>query len=185
MARTPSVMLDLGTQAPYFSLPEPYNNNKIISLDDFKGKLLVVFFICNHCPYVIKIQEQIAKFGSNYQKKSVAVVAINSNDVTNYPDDSPAKMIEKIKEVGYNFPYLFDESQEVAKAYRAACTPDIYLFNKNHKLIYRGQFDDARPHNDVISTGVDLKEATDALLSDKKVTTKQKPSLGCNIKFKQ
>jgi thiol-disulfide isomerase/thioredoxin len=185
MARTPSVMIELGTKAPFFSLPEPANDNKNISSDDFKNKPLVVFFICNHCPYVIKIQDALAQFGLDYQNKDIGIVAINSNDVINYPDDSPSKMIEKVQEAGYPFPYLFDESQEVAQAYQAACTPDIYLFDKEHKLVYRGQFDGARPHNDVVPNGEDLRDAVDCLLEGKKITTKQLPSLGCNIKYKE
>lgn len=183
MARTPSNMIELGTQAPDFSLLEPASN-QTISRTDFSGKPLLVVFICNHCPYVIQIREALAALGNEYQAKGVAVVAINSNDVENYVDDSPEKMIEEVKLAGYEFPYLFDETQEVAKAYQAACTPDLYLFDQEHKLYYRGQFDDARPGNDQPVTGADLRAALDALLVDEAAPEVQKASLGCNIKWK-
>lgn len=183
MARTPSTMLELGTPAPKFSLPEPVTG-KTVSLSDFAGKPLVVVFICNHCPFVKLIAEQLATVGDEFQQKSVGFVAINSNDVANYPDDSPEKMVEFVRQYAIHFPYLYDESQEIAKAYRAACTPDFYLFDADHKLAYRGQFDAARPGNDQPVTGADLTEAIRALLANIPVPAEQIPSLGCNIKWK-
>ncbi len=184
MARTPSTMLELGTAAPAFSLPEPATGN-IVSLNDFAGKPLVVAFICNHCPFVKLIAAQLATVGDDFQKQNVGFVAINSNDVANYPDDSPEKMREFFREYAINFPYLYDETQEVAKAYRAACTPDFYLFDADHKLVYRGQFDAARPGNDQPVTGADLSAAIRALLANLPIPKEQTPSLGCNIKWKQ
>ncbi len=176
-------MLPLGTTAPDFKLPD--TNGKIVSLADFKDKsALLVLFICNHCPYVKHIRTGLAQLARDYLPRSVAIVGINSNDVANYPEDSPAKMKEEVKSAGYTFPYLYDESQAVAKAYRAACTPDIYLFDKNHKLVYRGQFDDSRPGNGIPVTGKDLRAALDAVLAGKPVSPNQKASIGCNIKWK-
>ena len=183
MARTPSTMLELGTAAPDFTLLEPASGNPV-SLSDFAGKPLVVAFICNHCPFVKLIAGSLAKVAAEYQEKGVAFVAINSNDVANYPDDSPEKMLEFIGEYGVNFPYLYDETQEVAKAYRAACTPDFYLFDADHKLVYRGQYDSARPGNEQAVTGADLVDAMNALLGNLPVAGEQTPSLGCNIKWK-
>ena len=183
MALTPSTMLPLGTTAPDFKLPDP--NGKIVSLADFKGEpALLILFICNHCPYVKHIREGLAQLGREYLPRHAAIIAINSNDVANYPDDSPAKMKAEVKAAGYLFPYLYDESQAVAKAYRAACTPDIYLFDKNQKLVYRGQFDDSRPGNGVPVTGKDLRAALDAVLAGKPVSPNQTASVGCNIKWK-
>ena len=176
-------MLPLGTTAPDFKLPD--TNGKTVSLADFKDKsVLLVLFICNHCPYVKHIRAGLAQLGRDYQSKQVGIVAINSNDVANYPEDSPARMKEEVKSAGYSFPYLYDESQAVAKAYRAACTPDIYLFDKNRKLVYRGQFDDSRPGNGIPVTGKDLRVALDAVLAGKPVSPNQKASMGCNIKWK-
>lgn len=176
-------MLPLGTTAPDFKLPD--TNGKTVSLADFKGApALVVMFICNHCPYVKHIRGGLAQFARDYALKHAAIVAINSNDVENYPDDSPAKMKEEVKSAGYTFPYLYDATQEVGKAYRAACTPDIYLFDKNQKLVYRGQFDDSRPGNGVSVTGKDLRAALDDVLAGKAVSANQKASMGCNIKWK-
>ncbi len=183
MARTPSTMLELGTAAPAFSLPEP-TSGKTVSLSDFIGKPLVVVFICNHCPFVKLIAEQLATVGEEFQQKGVGFVAINSNDVANYPDDSPEKMVEFVRQYAIHFPYLYDETQEVAKAYRAACTPDFYLFDADHKLVYRGQFDEARPGNDKPVTGANLSTAIRALLANIPVPEEQIPSLGCNIKWK-
>lgn len=183
MAVTPSTMLELGTYAPDFSLPDGDGNKK--SRDDFKDSDgLLVVFICNHCPYVIHINHGLAKFAEEYQAKGLAVVAISSNDVSNYPDDSPEKMIELVGQYNFTFPYLYDETQEVAKSYRAACTPDLFLFNKDFKLVYRGQFDDSRPKSVLPVTGKDLRQATDAMLTGKTIMTNQKPSIGCNIKWK-
>ena len=177
-------MLPLGTVAPDFRLPD--TNGKIISLADLKqAPALLVVFMCNHCPYVKLIRDGLAQLGRDYQPRGVAMVGINSNDVANYPADSPAKMKAEAVSAGYTFPYLFDESQAVAKAYRAACTPDIFFFDGRQKLVYRGQFDDARPGNGAPVTGKDLRAALDAVLSGKPAPTEQKPSIGCNIKWKQ
>lgn len=184
MARTPSNMLALNTPAPDFALPEPASG-KTVRLTDFAGQPLLVAFICNHCPFVIHIQTEFAQLAREYQARGVAVVAINSNDVANYPDDSPEKMIVTARENGYTFPYLFDETQAVARAYDAACTPDLYLFDAQHRLYYRGQFDDARPGNDAPVNGADLRAALDCLLDEKPAPQVQKPSLGCNIKWKE
>ncbi len=176
-------MLPLGTTALDFKLPD--TNGKTASLADFKGKsALLVLFICNHCPYVKHIRAGLAQLARDYLPRGVAIVGINSNDVANYPEDNPAKMKEEVKSAGYSFPYLYDESQAVAKAYRAACTPDIYLFDKNHKLVYRGQFDDSRPGNGIPVTGKDLRAALDAVLAGQPVSPNQKASVGCNIKWK-
>ena len=183
MALTPSTMLELGTTAPSFRLPD--TDGRMVSLDDFRGApALLVVFMCNHCPYVKHIRSTLAAVTGDYLAKGVAVVGINSNDVANYPDDSPAKMAEEVKTIGYRFPYLFDDTQEVAKAYRAACTPDIYLFDGAAKLVYRGQFDDARPGNNLPVTGEDLTAAVEAVLAGRPVPAEQKPSMGCNIKWK-
>jgi peroxiredoxin len=177
-------MLPLDTTAPNFKLPDTHG--KLVSLDDFKDSpALLVAFICNHCPYVKHIQAQFAALAKEYQSRGVGVVAINSNDVESYPEDSPKKMAEEIKQVGYTFPYLYDETQEVAKAYRAACTPDLYLFDRDHRLVYRGQFDDSRPGNGRPVTGADLRTALDAVLAGRAVPASQRPSMGCNIKWKR
>ena len=176
-------MLPLGTTAPDFKLPD--TNGKTVALADFKDKsALLVMFICNHCPYVKHIRAGLAQLARDYLPRGVAIVGVNSNDVANYPDDSPARMKAEVKSVGYLFPYLYDESQAVAKAYRAACTPDLYLFDKGRKLVYRGQFDDSRPGNGVPVTGKDVRAALDAVLAGKPVSPNQKASMGCNIKWK-
>lgn len=182
MVAVNSTMLPLGTVAPDFRLPD--TNGKMVSLSNFKGRPLLVAFICNHCPYVKHIRTGLAQLARNYQPRGAAIVGINSNDATNYPDDSPAKMKEEVKSAGYVFPYLYDETQGVARSYRAACTPDLYLFDKDHRLVYRGQFDDSRPGNGLPVTGKDLRAALDAVLSGKPVPPGQKPSIGCNIKWK-
>ena len=183
MAQTPSTMLPLGTNAPNFQLPDP--SGKITLLADFKNApALLVAFICNHCPFVIHIRKEFASFAKEYQKRGVGIVAISSNDAENYPQDGPAKMAEESKKAGYTFPYLYDETQEVAKAYQAACTPDFFLFDRDHRLVYRGQFDDSRPSNDRPVTGKDLRAALDAVLAGHPVSSEQKPSVGCNIKWK-
>jgi thiol-disulfide isomerase/thioredoxin len=176
-------MLELGTSAPAFSLLEPATGN-IVSNSQFQEQALLVAFICNHCPYVILIRQVLRDLAQEYQAKGVAVVAINANDAANYPDDSPEKMIEEVQRQGYTFPYLYDASQNVAKAYQAACTPDFFLFDKQHRLFYRGQFDEARPGNNVVVTGTDLRHALDQLLDNLYPPAGQKPSLGCNIKWK-
>ncbi len=183
MALTPSTMLPLGTAAPDFKLPD--TTGKTVTLAEFRGKPALLFvFMCNHCPYVKHIRAGLAQLARDYQPRGVAVVGINSNDVANYPEDNPARMREEVKAAGYLFPYLYDETQAVAKAYRAACTPDLYLFDKSQKLAYRGQFDDSRPGNGIPVTGKDLRAALDAVLAGKPVTPEQKPSIGCNIKWK-
>ena len=184
MALTPSTMLALGTSAPDFSLPDAVSG-KTVSLADFDGrKALVVMFICNHCPYVKHVADELAKLGRDYQGKKVGFVAISSNDVDNYPDDSPDNMKAEAQKRGYPFPYLYDEDQSVAKAYDAACTPDFYVFDARQKLVYRGQLDDSRPNSGVPVTGADLRSAIEAVLAGEKPDEKQKPSMGCNIKWK-
>jgi len=182
MVKTASTMLPLGTAAPDFSLPDP--QSKTVSLSDFAdAAALLVIFMCNHCPFVKHVAEGIARLAREYQERGVAVVGINSNDVQNYPDDAPSKMAEELRLRGYTFPYLYDETQEVAKAYRAACTPDFYVFDKDRKLAYRGQMDASRPSNDVAVTGEDLRAALDAVLAGKPAPEEQTPSIGCNIKW--
>jgi len=184
MARTESTMLELGTTAPDFSLLEPATE-RMVSLSDFaEAKALLVIFMCNHCPYVIHIRDQLVAMIKEFQPQGLQAVAINANDVENYPDDSPEKMVEEMKRGGYNFPYLYDETQEVAKTYMAACTPDFFLFDDSQKLVYRGQFDAARPKNDTPVTGDDMREAIQATLSNAEQPTDQIPSMGCNIKWK-
>jgi peroxiredoxin len=183
MVAVNSTMLPLGTKAPDFRLPD--TNGKQISLADLKAApALLVIFMCNHCPYVKHIRVGLAQLARDYLRRGLAMVGINSNDVANYPADSPAKMAEEVKAAGYTFPYLYDESQAVAKAYHAACTPDIFLFDRDQCLVYRGQFDDGRPGNGLPVTGKDLRAALDAVLAGKPVSPEQKPSIGCNIKWK-
>jgi peroxiredoxin len=183
MALTPSTMLPLGTDAPDFRLPD--TAGKVVSLADFKkAPALAVLFICNHCPYVKHIRSALADLGRDYLKRGAAIVAISSNDAATHPDDSPEKMKQEAKSAGYAFPYLYDESQSVAKAYRAACTPDIFVFDKNHKLAYRGQFDDSRPGNGRPVTGRDLRAALDAVLDGKPAPEPKTAGIGCNIKWK-
>lgn len=183
MAETPSTMAPLGMEAPAFDLPDPRGGR--YSLEDFQdAKGLVVAFICNHCPFVKHIREELAAFGREYREKGLAMVAISSNDAETYPQDGPEAMAREAEEWGYTFPYLFDETQEVARAYRAACTPDFFLFDGEGRLAYRGQFDDSRPGNDVPVTGEDLRRAADAVLEGKAVSRPQRASIGCNIKWK-
>lgn len=183
MVAVNSTMLPLGTQAPDFRLPD--TTGKMVSLKDLKGKpALLVIFMCNHCPYVKHIRSGLAQLARDYLQRGIAMVGISSNDVANYPADSPAKMAEEAKAAGYLFPYLYDESQDVAKAYRAACTPDIYLFDQDQRLAYRGQLDDSRPGSNIPVTGKDLRAALDAVLAKKDISPQQKPSIGCNIKWK-
>jgi peroxiredoxin len=183
MARTPSTMLELGTRAPDFRLPG--TDGRTVALSDFAGReALLVMFICNHCPFVKHVQAELARLGRDCEARDVGVVAISSNDVAAYPQDGLPAMREERARAGYTFPYLLDESQEVAKAYRAACTPDLYLFDAERKLVYRGQLDDSRPGNGVPVTGQDLRAAIHALLSGQPVSPRQKASLGCNIKWK-
>ena len=183
MAATPSTMPPLGMDAPHFTLPDPHG--AMHSLADFsEAPALLVAFICHHCPFVVHIRKELGAFGREYQSKGLAVVAIASNDVAQYPQDGLEGMAQEIDEGGYTFPYLFDESQEVAKAYRAACTPDFFLFDGNRKLVYRGQFDDSRPGNEIPVTGRDLRAAADAVLEGRAVAREQRSSIGCNIKWK-
>lgn len=183
MARTPSNMLPLGTQAPDFSLMNV--DGKTVSLSDFSGApALLIMFICNHCPFVKHVADELARLGQEYTSKGAAVVAINSNDVANYPADSPEQMVAEAEERGYVFPYLYDETQEVAHAYKAACTPDFFLFDGQQQLVYRGQLDPSRPDSGIPVTGADLRAALDAVLAGKKPSEDQTPSLGCNIKWK-
>ncbi len=183
MARTPSTMLPLGTQAPDFPLVNV--DGRTVSLADFDdAPALLVVFMCNHCPFVKHLADALAQFAAAYMPKGLAMVGINSNDVANYPADSPEQMVREAEERGYQFPYLYDETQEVAKAYRAACTPDFFLFARDGKLAYRGQFDETRPDSGKRPTGADLRAAVDAVLAGRKPPEKQLPSIGCNIKWK-
>ena len=183
MAATNSTMLALGTSVPNFSLPDTEGN--IVSAADFKGApALLVIFMCNHCPFVKHILNDLVELAEEYRDKGVAVVGINSNDVTGYPEDRPEMMAKLAKEAGFSFPYLYDETQEVAKAYQAACTPDFFLFGREMKLVYRGQMDDSRPGNKIPVTGADLTAAIEAVIAGSEVNTEQKPSIGCNIKWK-
>ena len=183
MARTPSTMLPLGTAAPDFKLMNV--DGREVALADFAGKpALLVMFMCNHCPFVVHVADELARLGSEYMGRGVAVVGINSNDTATHPADSPERMVAEAEERGYAFPYLFDETQAVAKAYRAACTPDFFLFDQDRKLVYRGQLDDSRPGSGVPVTGKDLRAALDAVLAGKKPAEEQRASLGCNIKWK-
>lgn len=183
MAQTPSTMLELGTRAPAFELPEPATA-KTVSIQAFAGRPMLVAFICNHCPFVKHIQRGFVAFAKEYQAKGLGVVAISSNDVGSHPEDGPEKMAEEARNAGYSFPYLFDETQEVAKSYRAACTPDFFLFDGEGGLVYRGQFDGSRPGNAVPVSGEDLRAAADAVLAGGRPGAAQKPSLGCNIKWR-
>jgi thiol-disulfide isomerase/thioredoxin len=185
MAVTPSNMLPLGTQAPDFTLPDVISK-KPLSLKQLKSdKATVIMFICNHCPFVKHVQQELVKVANDYQAKGIRFIAINSNDIENYPDDAPDKMGAVAESLGYPFPYLFDETQQVAKAYQAACTPDFYVFDKDLKCVYRGQLDDSRPGNNIPVTGKDLRAALDCILSNQSVDSQQKPSMGCNIKWKK
>ena len=183
MALTPSTMLDLGTEAPNFTLDDPDGNSFDLSTQRIDKGLLVIF-MCNHCPYVIHIREKLVQKIREYQGQGITVVAINSNDYVAHPDDSPKRMAQDIKEFGYTFPYLVDEDQQVARAYQAACTPDPYLFDKDRKLVYRGQFDSARPGNTTPVSGDDLSAAVAQMLEEKAIEVVQQPSMGCNIKWK-
>ena len=184
MVLTPSTMrLSLGENAPDFSLPDP--SGSVHSLADSAGKpALLVAFFCNHCPYVKHVASGFAQLAKEYQQRGLAVVAINSNDFEHYPDDSPAKMQDEIKLRGYTFPYVIDESQEVANAFHAACTPDFFLFDARQKLVYRGQLDASRPGSTLPVTGEDLRAALDAVLAGRAVATTQRPSMGCSIKWR-
>ncbi|MBV8313789.1 MAG: thioredoxin family protein [Planctomycetaceae bacterium] len=183
MVLTPSTMLSLGSKAPDFRLPD--TDGRTVSLDDFKdAPALLVIFLCNHCPYVKHVRHELAALAREYRDRGVAIVGISANDAAVYPDDSPEQMAREKADVGYVFPYLYDESQEVAKAYQAACTPDFFVFDRNRSLVYRGQMDDSRPSNGRPVTGRDLRAALDAVLAGTPIPEDQKPSMGCNIKWK-
>ena len=184
MAQTASTMLPLGTSAPDFSLPEPATGHPVTLADFRDSPALLVMFICNHCPFVKHIRDGLAQFALEYRTRGLATVAIGANDAVNYPDDGPARIAEDARAFGYSFPYLYDESQAIAKAYRAACTPDFFLFDAERELVYRGQFDGSRPGNAVPVTGADLRAAADAVLAGRPTPSDQKPSIGCNIKWK-
>tara|TARA_R110001583_G_scaffold16084_6_gene65368 strand:+ start:14758 stop:15318 length:561 start_codon:yes stop_codon:yes gene_type:complete len=183
MANTPSNMMPLGTKAPDFILKDTISDQEL-SLNTLKGDIgTVIMFICNHCPFVIHVNPELVKMAKEYQSKGISFIAISSNDVINYPQDAPDLMKQQAKKVGYPFPYLYDATQETAKKYDAACTPDFYLFDKDLNLVYRGQLDGSRPGNAVPVTGKDLRNALNALLSEKEIDPDQKPSIGCNIKW--
>ncbi|PSB11514.1 thioredoxin family protein [Pleurocapsa sp. CCALA 161] len=184
MVKTASTMLALGTAAPEFQLPDVVSG-ETISLATFSGsKALLLMFLCQHCPFVKHVQAELAKIGHDYRDRSLGIVAISANDVANYPDDSPQKLKQMAQELSFNFPVCYDESQEVSKSYTAACTPDFFLFDSANKLVYRGQLDDSRPSNGIPVTGQDLRQAIDAVLQDRAIDFEQKPSIGCNIKWK-
>ena len=185
MARTPSTMVALGTKAPGFNLHDTVSG-KQISLKEVKGNVAtVIMFICNHCPFVKYVNAELVQLANNYKNKGVGFVAISSNDVANYPDDSPKLMAQVAKQLNYPFPYLYDETQDVAKAYDAACTPDFFIYDKDLLLVYRGQLDDSRPGNEIPVTGKDIRHALDCLVNRESVPEFQRPSIGCNIKWKQ
>lgn len=184
MARTPSAMVALGTKAPGFNLPDTVSG-KNLSFADVKGNMAtVVMFICNHCPFVKHVNNELVKLANDYKNKGIGFVAISANDVINYPDDAPALMTVVAKQLKYPFPYLYDQSQQVAKAYDAACTPDFFIYDKELKLVYRGQLDDSRPGNELPVTGKDIRHALDCLINERPIPELQRPSIGCNIKWK-
>ena len=184
MALTASTMAELGMQAPAFSLPD-VTTGRLITLGRFASrKAMLVMFISRHCPYVKHIQHELARLGTDYADKDIAIVAISSNDAEGYPDDAPESLKSMAKQLCFNFPFLYDKTQEIAKEFRAACTPDFFLFNRQRKLVYRGQLDGSRPGNTVVVTGCDLRAAIEAVLNDRPVSPVQKPSMGCNIKWK-
>jgi peroxiredoxin len=184
MAATPSTMLPLGTPLPSFALPD-FDGREVTSADFDQEPALLVAFICQHCPFVRHIRSEFARFASEYQARGLAIVAINSNDVEAFPQDGPEGMREEARAAGYVFPYLFDETQAVAKLFKAACTPDLFLFDSSRRLVYRGQFDDSRPRTSTPITGRDLRAAVDAVLASHQVSEIQRPSIGCNIKWKR
>lgn len=185
MPKTESAMLPLGTKAPEFSLPD-VTTGKTVSLKDFSNhQPLLVMLICRHCPYVKHLQHAIANLARDYAKQPIGIVAISSNDIDVYPEDAPASLKQQAKELGFVFPYLFDETQEVARAYNATCTPDFFLFDRTLRLVYRGQFDGSRPGNGIAVTGEDLRRAIDLTLKDQPVPVEQQPSVGCSIKWRE
>ncbi|MBD2580180.1 thioredoxin family protein [Oscillatoria sp. FACHB-1406] len=184
MVLTPSTMLSLATPAPDFQLPDAVSG-EMISRDRFLGKkALLIAFICRHCPFVKHIQEQLSSLGKDYADSGLGIVAISANDAATHPEDAPEKLKEMAETLGFNFPFCYDETQAVAKAYTAACTPDFFLFDSQHQLVYRGQLDDSRPGNQIPVTGKDLRDAIDRALNNLPPITEQKPSIGCNIKWK-
>ena len=184
MVKTLSTMLKLGTPAPAFNLPDVVSGQNI-SLETFKDKnALLVMFICRHCPFVKHVQHELARMGKDYRDRDLGIVAISANDTESQAEDSPSSLKEMASQLSFTFPFCYDESQETAKAYKAACTPDFYLFDKSRQLVYRGQLDDSRPGNDIPVSGRDLRTALDAVLADRPVSQNQRPSLGCNIKWK-
>lgn len=184
MAQTPSNMMPLGTPAPVFCLPDTVSGDELC-LHEIRGEVAtLIMFICNHCPFVVHVQSELVALGRDYLTKGIGVAAISANDVDNYPEDSPDKMKAIASSLGYTFPYLYDETQQVARLYEAACTPDFFLFDKDLKCVYRGQLDDSRPDNGVPVTGKDLRSALDSVLAGEQVSPNQKPSVGCNIKWK-
>jgi peroxiredoxin len=185
MVLTASTMLTLGTKAPDFQLTDVISQKTIFLANFVDREALLVMFICRHCPFVQHIKEELARLGQDYIKKNLGIVAISANDIVNYPEDAPDKLKAMVQELELNYPLCYDESQETAKIYTAACTPDFFLFDKNQQLVYRGQLDDSRPSNDKPVTGKDLRAAIDAVLTGKSVSTDQKPSIGCNIKWKK
>ena len=184
MAQTPSNMIPIGTTAPDFTLFDTVSGKNLKLAELTSDVATVIMFICNHCPFVKHVNSGLVALANDYLTKGISFIAINSNDVANYPEDHPDKMKVTAIELGYPFPYLYDETQEVAKAYDAACTPDFYIFDKNLKLVYRGQLDDSRPSNEVPVTGKDMRAALDSILSGEPVDEDQRPSIGCNIKWK-
>lgn len=184
MSLIESTMMELGTQAPAFNLPDTVTG-RLVSLESFADKkALLVMFICRHCPYVVHVREELARLGKDYANSELGIVAISSNDIESHPDDAPDKLKEMAVEVGFTFPFCYDETQEVASAYSAACTPDLFLFNRERHLVYRGQLDDSRPGSGKPVTGRDLRAAIEATLADREVDSNQRPSIGCNIKWK-
>lgn len=184
MVKTASTMLPLGTNAPDFQLPDVVSGANISLANFADSKALLLIFLCQHCPFVKHVQQELAQLGQDYGQQPLGIVAISANDVANYPDDSPAKLKQMAEELHFNFPLCYDESQEVSKIYTAACTPDFFLFDANRKLAYRGQLDDSRPSLDIPVTGKDLRQAINAVLQDRAIDFEQKPSIGCNIKWK-
>ncbi len=183
MAKTPTVNLELGYSAPNFQLPNVIGNKQMSFADVAGTKATVVMFICNHCPFVVHVMDELIQIGNEYKTRGIGFVAISSNDVKNYPEDSPAKMAQLATERNFPFPYLYDETQEVAKAYTAACTPDFSVFDSDNNCVYRGQLDESRPGNNLPLDGKDLREVLDLLIAEKTIPSNQKPSIGCNIKW--
>jgi peroxiredoxin len=184
MVKTASTMLPLGTAAPEFQLPDVVSN-QTISLATFADRqALLLIFLCQHCPFVKHVQQELARIAQDYSQQSLGIVAISANDIANYPDDAPEKLKQMAEDLNFNFPVCYDESQEVSKAYTAACTPDFFLFDAERQLAYRGQLDDSRPSNNIPVTGKDLRRAIDTVLQGQTVDFEQKPSIGCNIKWK-